>query len=66
MNAVLLNAARSEQVGAACTELPPISADLVFDIAFGSLIAVLAGYTCRQIKNFGNAVQGFTLGFVVT
>ena len=67
MNAALcLNAVRRQQVSAACTELPPISADLVFDLAFGSLIAVFAGYTCRQRKHFGNAVQGFTLGYVVT
>ncbi len=58
--------ARSEGVAAACdADRPPLTADVVFDIAFATLVAVLAGYTCRQIVTFGNAVQGFTLGFVV-
>lgn len=38
---------------------------MVFDIAFAMMVALLAGYACRQMKNFGNGVQGFTLGFVI-
>eukprot|EP01043_Picozoa_sp_COSAG02_P000221 COSAG02_NODE_4_length_69935_cov_46.806590_29_plen_824_part_00 len=57
---------RSEGVAVACDEdRPPLTADVVFDIAFAALVAVLAGYTCRQMVTFGNIVQGFTLGFVV-
>lgn len=56
----------SESVAAACTtERPAITADVIFDIVFAFMVALLAGYACRQLKTVGNTVQGFTLGFVV-
>ena len=53
-------------VGGACDgERPPFTAELLVTVIFSVMVGMLAGYTCRQLPHIGNAVQGYTLGYVL-
>jgi hypothetical protein len=52
------------EVVTVCTDTPDIESGLVISLALAAVTFFQAGYTCRQLESFGNAVQGFTLGVI--
>ena len=51
-------------VVASCADAPPISPELVVALALAVAVFFQAAFACRQLTNFGNAVQGFSLGII--
>jgi hypothetical protein len=49
-----------------CTPVSPISATFVMQVTFGVTIFYIGAYSVRTLKHFGDFVQGFALGFVIS